>query len=124
MPIGRREGRGERDRLRAEVRRAEQDELAADRALEEAVRARHRELENAAARLEFAKNGVDASFEQARIGRLEFENGRTTAFELVRLAGDLAEAQVRFSDALVRAATSVAQLRELTGGTYPAEVSR
>jgi outer membrane protein TolC len=120
LPIGLREGRGERDLQRAAVERAEHDRLGAVRALDEVVRARHRELEDAETRLRFAKDGVDAAFDQVRIGRLEFENGRTTAFELVRLAGDLATAQLRYSQALVRAATAAAELRELTAGTYPA----
>jgi outer membrane protein TolC len=119
MPLGRRAGTGERDRRRAEVRFEEQRLIGAQRGLEEVVRARHRELEHAAIRLRFATDGVDAAFEQARIGRLEFESGRTTAFELVRLAGDLASAQLRYSQALVRAGTAAANLRELTGGIYP-----
>jgi len=119
LPIGMRQDRGERDLRRAEVERAEHDLLDAQRNLEEVVRARHRDLDGATDRLRFAKDGVDAAFEQARIGRLEFENGRTTAFELVRLAGDLASAQLRYSQALVRAATAAAELRELTAGAYP-----
>jgi outer membrane protein len=118
-PLGRRAGLGERDRWRATVRLEEQQLAGARRGLEEVVRARHRELEHATVRLAFAKDGVDAAFEQARIGRLEFENGRTTAFELVRLAGDLATAQLRYSQALVLAGTAAASLRELTGGVYP-----
>jgi outer membrane protein TolC len=118
-PFGRREGTGERDRVHAVRMIAEQELEAARRSLEEVVRRRHRELENANDRLRFTKAGVDAAFEQTRIGRLEFENGRTTAFELVRVAGDLAEAQRRYSQALVRAATAAAELRELTAGGYP-----
>jgi outer membrane protein TolC len=119
MPIGRRAGTGERDRRRALVAFAEQQHVAAQRSLEEVVRARYRDLEHAEERLGFARNGAEAAFEQARIGRLEFDNGRTTAFELVRLAGDLATAQQIYSQALVRAAKAAAQLRELTAGAYP-----
>ena len=54
-----------------------------------------------------------------RIGVLQYENGRTSAFELVRLGGDLAAAQQRYSRALVRTARAAAVLRQLTGGDYP-----
>ena len=52
---------------------------------------------------------------------LEYESGRTSAFELVRLGGDLAAAQQRYSRALVRTARAAAVLRVLTGGAYPDE---
>jgi outer membrane protein TolC len=120
MPIGLRAGRGERDRLRAEVQAAEQRLVAAERALEAEVRARHRELANADRRVEVARDGVAASEEQVRIGLLEYQNGRSTAFELVRLGADLAAAQQRYSQALVRAAKAAATLRQLTAGAYPA----
>ena len=119
LPIGGREGKGERDRLRAQVVRAEQDLLAGQRLLEEEVRAQHRELERGTRRLEIATRGVAASIKQVEIGMLEYNNGRTTAFEVVRLAADLATAQQRFSDALVRTARAAAVLRQLTGGWYP-----
>jgi outer membrane protein TolC len=54
-----------------------------------------------------------------RIGVLEFRAGRTTAFELARLGADLASAQQRYSQALVRAARAAAQLRRLTANAYP-----
>ena len=62
----------------------------AQRALEEEVRAQHRELERGQPRLEIAARGVDASIRQVEIGMIEYRNGRTTAFEVVRLAADLA----------------------------------
>jgi outer membrane protein TolC len=49
---------------------------------------------------------------------IEYNNGRTTAFEIVRLAADLATAQQRYSDALVRTASAAAVLRQLSGGWY------
>ena len=116
---GAREGKGERDRLRAQVVRAELDLLAGQRQLEVEVRAQHRELERGTKRLEIATRGVAASIKQVEIGMLEYNNGRTTAFEVVRLAADLATAQQRFSDALVRTARAAAVLRQLTGGWYP-----
>lgn len=119
IPLGFRHGAGERDRMRAEADRAEQQLIAARRALEERVRAGHRELTNSNRRLDAARLGVGASIEQVRIGVIEYNNGRTTAFELVRLGADLASAQQRFSQALVRTAKAVAELRLLTSGDYP-----
>ncbi|MFO7654414.1 MAG: TolC family protein [Candidatus Krumholzibacteriia bacterium] len=121
VPIGASVDRGDRDRLRAQVTLAEQQLEAVRRALDSQVRARARELERGAARLEFASEGVDASLEQVRAGILQFKSGRTTAFELVRLAADLADAQRRYSAALVRTAAAAAELRRLTGGAHPAE---
>ena len=119
VPLGLREGRGERDRLRAEVERAENQLTAVRRGVEEDVRNRHRELANAPRRVQAARSGVEAAIEQTRIGLLEYDNGRTSAFELVRLAADVATAQQRYSEALVRAAKSAAELRMLTAGTFP-----
>ncbi|MGE5175428.1 MAG: TolC family protein [Hyphomicrobiales bacterium] len=119
IPIGFRSGAGERDRLHAEADRAEQQLIGARRALTERVRAAHRELVYATRRLDAARTGVRASQEQVRIGILEYSNGRTTAFELVRLGADLASAQQRYSQALVRTAKAAADLRVLTSGDYP-----
>ena len=119
VPLGNREGKGERDRWRAEIVRAEQQLLAAQRSYEEDVRAQFRELDRGTRRLEIATRGVAASIKQVEIGMLEYENGRTTAFEVVRLAADLARAQGSYSDALVRTASAAAALRALTGGWYP-----
>ena len=119
LPLGLREGRGERDRLRAEVQLAESQLLAVQRELEENVRNRQRELDNAAPRVAAARRGVVAAIEQTRIGVLEYQNGRKTAFEVVRLADDVATAQQRYSQALVRAAKSAAALRLLTAGHFP-----
>jgi outer membrane protein TolC len=113
VPIGFREGRGEKDRLEAEAMRSEQRVAALERAVREDVRARHRELRHGLRRLELARQGVDASLDQVRIGTIEYENGRTTAFEVVRLGTDLAEAQERYSDALVRTAKAAAELGRL-----------
>jgi outer membrane protein TolC len=119
IPIGLREGRGERDRLQAEAERAQAQLVAGQRSLSDEVRSGHRELVNASARLDAARRGVDASIEQVRIGVLEYNNGRSTAFEVTRLAGDLAEASRRYSQALVRTARAAARLRYLTSGGAP-----
>jgi outer membrane protein TolC len=119
LPLGGRRDRGARDVWRAEVARAEHDLEARRRALEEQVRSACRELAHGRRRLEVAGEGVAASQEQVRIGVLEFRAGRTTAFELARLGADLASAQQRYSQALVRAARAAAQLRRLTANAYP-----
>lgn len=119
LPLGGRRDRGARDVWRAEVARAEHDLEARRRALEEQVRSACRELTHGRRRLEVAGEGVGAAQEQVRIGVLEFRAGRTTAFELARLGADLAAAQQRYSQALVRAARAAAQLRRLTADAYP-----
>lgn len=118
LPLGNREGSSERNRLRAQVVQAEQQLLAAERAFAEEVRAQHRELARGRQRLNLASRGVSASIKQVEIGLLEYRNGRSTAFEVVRLAADLATAQQRYSAALVRTARAAAVLRQLTGGRY------
>ena len=122
IPIGLRSGLGEEDRLDAEVVIAEQRRIQEERLLEEEVRASFRELENGKRRLRAAREGVDAAQEQVRIGLIEFQNGRSTAFELVRLGEDFAVAQQRYSQALVRSAKAAASLKYLTSGAY--DVSR
>lgn len=122
VPLGNRGDGGERDRLGAEVARAEQNLEAARRDLEQRVRAQHRVLANGAERLASARRGLEAAQEQVRIGALEFQNGQTTAFELVRLGADLSLSQRRYSDALVRTARATAVLRQLLGGDSPVEV--
>jgi outer membrane protein TolC len=118
FPLGLRPGLGERERLQGEVDRAYQQYLAVRRAVEEQVRATYQELVNAKKRLEAAQSGVGASAEQVRIGMLEYQVGRTTAFELVRLTADLASAQQRYSQALVRAAKAASELKKLTSDSF------
>ncbi|MCH8125904.1 TolC family protein [candidate division KSB1 bacterium] len=122
IPIGFRSGLGEKDRLHAEVILAEQRHIEQARALEEQVRTSHRELFHGRRRLDAAIEGVEAAQEQVRIGLIEFRNGRTTAFELVRLGADFALAQQRYSEALVRTAKAAATLKELTSGKYPGAI--
>jgi len=119
IPIGFRSGLGEKDRLEAQVLSAEQQQIELARALEDQVRATWRELSHGKDRLRAAREGVEAAQEQVRIGLIEFRNGRTTAFELVRLGEDFAVAQQRYSEALVRTAKAAAMLRQLTSGGYP-----
>ncbi len=113
IPIGMRSGLGERDRLMAEVERARQQYIDESRAIENQVRESHRELSHAKDRLSAARDEVDAAQEQVRIGLIEFRNGRTTAFELVRLSEDLALAQRRYSEASVQTANAAVTLRQL-----------
>lgn len=119
-PIGSRTGAGNRDRAHAQVLLTEQQYIAAERTLEEQIRSSHRELENGIQRLQIAAEQVDAAQEQVRIGLINFHNGRSTAFELVRLAADFAQAQQRYSFELVRNAKAAATLKQLTSGGYPA----
>jgi outer membrane protein TolC len=119
LPIGFRAGSGDHQRRRAEADIAEQRAIATRRSLEERVRAAYREVEHASKRMDAAQSGVLASLEQTRIGLIEFRNGRTTAFELTRVAADLATAQQRYSQALVRTAKAYADLRRLTSEGLP-----
>ena len=113
IPFGFRRSAGERDRLNAELSSARTRQTELSRALEEQVRAAYRELSHGQDRLSAAGEGVDAAQEQVRTGLVEFHNGRSTAFELVRLTADLATAQQRYSEALARTAKAAATLREL-----------
>lgn len=118
VPIGMRSGSGEADRLDAEVTIAEQRYTQAARLLEEEVRARCRELQNGQRRLTAARTSVEAAREQVRIVRIEYQNGRSTAFELVRVGADFAVAEQRYSQALVRGAKAAAALHQLTSGAF------
>ncbi len=122
LPILFRTGLGEQERLEAGVVVAEQRQVQLSRILEEEVRGSCRELFNGKRRLNAAKEGVAAAQEQVRIGLIEFQNGRSTAFELVRLGADFAVAQQRYSQALVRSAKAAASLRQLTSGAYTVPV--
>lgn len=113
VPILARGRLGERNRLRAEVNRAEQRFVQTQRELEQQVRAAHRDLENGKERLQLSEENVRASLDQVRLGLVEFRNGKSTAFELVRLGADLANAQRRYSRTLVRTANAAADLRAL-----------
>ncbi|HSQ74130.1 MAG TPA: TolC family protein [Bacteroidota bacterium] len=121
VPIGFSSGLGEQDRLEAEVEIAQQRYEQEERMLEAEVRSRSRELMHGQQRLGLARQGVLAAQEQVRIGLIEFQNGRSTAFELVRLGADFAVAQQRYSQALVRSAKAAAALRQLTSGAYDPE---
>jgi outer membrane protein len=124
FPIGFRKGRGEKDRLEAELMAAGQRYTDEERKVRTGLMDSYRDIANVSRRLEFARRGVEEAAEQVRIGRIEFENGRATAFELVRLTADFATAQNRYSDALVKTAKSAATLRQYTTGTIPADLSQ
>jgi len=119
LPIGLRTGLGEKDRIEAAEVSAEQRYIELSRSIEQQVRTSHRELSHGNDRLSAASNAVDAAQEQVRIGMIEFQNGRITAFELVRLNEDYAVAQRRYSEALVKIINAVAALKQLTSGVYP-----
>jgi len=115
IPIGMRATRGERNRLRATEAVAQQNLVAARRSVEEQVRNAVLEYNNSERRLVAAEQGVAAARELVRIGDINFKVGRITAFEVVRLNADLASAELRHSQALVRATKASAALRRLTG---------
>jgi outer membrane protein TolC len=119
LPIGLRSGLGEKDHLEAGLLSVKQNYIELSRLLEKQVRTSYRELEHGSERLKASREGVDAAQEQVRIGMIEFENGRLTAFELVRLSEDFAVAQQRYSDALVKTVKAAADLKKLTSGYYP-----
>jgi len=119
VPIGFRSDIGEKERLEALSYFAGQNYIELTREIEKSVRQAHRELVHGNNRLRAAADGVEAAQEQVRIGRIEFQNGRTTAFELVRLGEDFAKAQRRYSESLVRTVNAVAKLKQLTSGKYP-----
>jgi outer membrane protein TolC len=119
VPLGGAAAAGTRAVRNAELARAEHQLEALTRAMDQEVRAQHRELLRGRERLALAERGVAASMEQSRIGLLQFRSGRATAFELVRLSADLADAQRRYSAALVRSARAAAALHRLTAGAYP-----
>ena len=120
LPLGNREARGELRRLQSELEGAEQGAAAAARNLEAQVRREYRILQNGTRRLLLARQGVVAAEVQVRIGLVEFHNGQTSAFEVVRLGTDLATAQRGYSRALVHTAKAAAMLRYLTSGRHPA----
>jgi len=124
VPIGFRKGRGEKDRLEAEQAAAEQRYIDAERRVRTGLLESYRDVANGARRLKTAREGVEAAREQVRIGVIEYDNGRSTAFELVRLAADFALAQNRYYDALVRTAKGAATMRQYTSGTTPADLSQ
>ncbi len=117
IPILLREKGGERDRLRAEMERAEARYLQVRQNLENQVMAVHRELEKGQNRLRISEDGVRAARDQVRIGRIEYDSGTSTAFELVRLGADLANAESRYSRSLVRTAKASARMRQLAPET-------
>ena len=120
IPLGNSGDRGEHRRLLAELDRLAHAYDEAARKLEAEIRGHYRALVNGTARLAAARAAVDAANEQVRIGRIEYDNGRSTAFELVRLGSDLAAAQQTYSQALVGSARARANLRYLTAGLHPA----
>ncbi len=119
LPIGLRSGLGEKDRLEAGALYAKQNYIELSRLLEKQIRTSYRELAHGNERLKVSRDGVDAAQEQVRIGMIEFQNGRITAFELVQLSEDFAVAQQRYSEALVKTVKAASDLKQLTSGYYP-----
>ena len=114
VPIGWRSDRGERERQRGNYERAREAARATRLSLENQVRAAHREAEQSQEALRAMRTLTEAAREQARIGRLEYQAGRTTAYDLVGIEADLARAEFQESQVLVRVARAATELRRLT----------
>lgn len=114
MPIGWRADRGERERQRGNLEHSQESLRAQGLALEASVRQAHREAMLSQDALRAMHELVAAAREQARIGRLEYQAGRTTAYDLVGIEADLARAELRESQVLVRVARSLVELDRLT----------
>ena len=87
------------------------------------MRTAHRALVRAAKRFEAAQNGAQASRDQVRIGVLQYNSGRTTAFELVRSGRRSGVGAAAIFAALVRTAKAESALRFLTSSGYSAEAT-
>jgi outer membrane protein len=122
LPIGWRADRGERERQRGNLERSQETLRGQTLALESSVRQAHREAELSQDALRAMHELVAAAREQARIGQLEYQAGRTTAYDLVGIEADLARAELRESQVLVRVARSLVELDRLT--RPPVEGSR
>ena len=122
VPLTGRARHSETRRRSAEVDRAKAAYEESRRTIEQQIRLNHRALQLGADRLRIAQRGVEASEEQVRIGLIAYRNGQTTAFEIVRLGADLAAAQQRYSQALVRNAKAIAALQRLTSGAFISEL--
>ncbi|HYM81617.1 MAG TPA: TolC family protein [Candidatus Limnocylindria bacterium] len=114
VPIGWRSDRGERERRLGEMERERETLRARQLALATAVRDVHREVDQSHRQLQVMNELRAAAEEQARIARLEFQAGRTTTYEVVNLEADLARAEFRVSEVLVRVARARTELRRLT----------
>jgi outer membrane protein TolC len=121
VPIGWRPERGERERQRGNYDRAVEAARARRLALENQVRGAHREAEQSQLVLQAMRTLVEAAREQARIGRLEYQAGRATAYDLVGIEADLARAEFQESQVLVRVARAHSELRRLTQA--PSEIT-
>src|SRR5438128_2199344 len=105
--------RGERERQRGNLERSQESLRSQALSLETSVRQAHREAVLSQDALRAMHELVDAAREQARIGRLEYQAGRTTAYDLVGIEADLARAELRESQVLVRMARSLVELDRL-----------
>ncbi len=117
MPIGWRSDRGELLRQRAEYERASSVLRARRLTLESEVREAYREVQASGQTLPAMRQLVEAAREQARVGRLEYQTGRATAYDVVGLEADLARAELRETQVLVRVQRAQVQLRRLTQST-------
>jgi len=114
VPLGWRAARGEREVQAGNAKRAHEQARAARLALESAVRRAHREATLSRQGLVAVREAQSATREQARIARLEYQAGRTTAYDLVNIEADVSRAEFGVSEVLVRVARATTELRRLT----------
>jgi membrane fusion protein (multidrug efflux system) len=99
MPIGWRSDRGERDRQRGLYEQSQEALRARRLKLESDVRSAYREAESAGATLATMRELVAATREQARVASLEYQAGRTTAYDLVDIEAQVARGVARIAGA-------------------------
>lgn len=114
VPIGWRSDRGERERQQGNYDRAREALRARQLALASQVRQAYREAAVARRELDAVSTLVAAAEEQARIARLEYQAGRSTAYDLVNLEAELAAARFSEAEVRVRVARAATELRRLT----------
>ena len=122
VPIGWRSERGERELQRGLYERASETTRAQRLALENQVRIAHREAEESIEALRAMQALAVAAREQARVGRLEYQAGRTTAYDLVDIETELVRAELQETQVLVRVVRAATELRRLT--TAPPEIAK
>jgi outer membrane protein TolC len=106
--------RGEKERQRGYYEQAREALRAKQLSLESQVRSAWRAAGDSRRELEATLALVDAATEQARIARLEYQAGRSTAYDLVNIEAELADARFREAAVRVRVAHAATELRRLT----------
>jgi len=122
VPIGWRSERGERELQRGLYERASEATRAQRLSIENQVRIAHREAEQSIQALRAMQALAEAAREQARIGRLEYQAGRTTPYDLVDIETELVRAELQETQVLVRVVRAATEMRRLTNA--PPEIAK